>query len=273
MNDSEIDKIKEQILQELDLSDVKIDVDYETVPSITRVVKREYDESNYGDFVSKNKDILKRELPKIIDHTRLNSDAVAGDVERLCDEALRYRFCSVCVNSSYIKMVKNRLDGSGVKVSATVGFPLGASNTDAKVAEAEKAIKDGADELDVVINIGKLKDKEYKYIYREIKNIVNIRSDITVKVIIETCYLNEEEKIAASYIVKLAGAHFVKTSTGFGSYGAKEEDIRLIRRVVGEEMGIKAAGGIRDIKSLLNMVRAGATRIGTSSSVLILGEL
>ncbi len=267
MNET-IDSIKRYIQERLGI--VEKSYRYEPVPEIVGIIK---DGIEKKDFIEENRGILKREIPRLIDHTKLNPDATDKEIEVLCEEAQRFNFCSVCVNSSFVQFVRERLKGSGIKVSSTVGFPLGASNTESKVSEAVKAIEDGADELDMVINISRLKAGDYSYIFDEISRIVSLDDEIRVKVIIETCYLSEKEKIAASYSAKLAGAHYVKTSTGFGSYGAKVEDVKLIREVVGDSIGVKAAGGIRDIDTLLMMVAAGATRIGTSSGVKIIKTL
>jgi len=216
-------------------------------------------------------EILKKLMRKIIDHTLLRSDATREQINNLCREACEYGFYSVCVNSCHVPYVKERLEGTDVRVSATVSFPLGAELTKAKVCESVEAVRNGADELDMVINIGALKGGDYALVYEELRAIrEEIGEGICLKVILENCYLNQEEKIIGCLLSKYGGADFVKTSTGFGSGGAEPDDIRLMRMVVGEAMGIKAAGGIRGFDTACEMVSAGATRIGTSSSMKII---
>ena len=214
-----------------------------------------------------------REIAKYIDHTNLKPYATKEDIIKLCDEAIKYNFYAVCVNPYRVKLAKDHLGekNAEVKVASVFGFPLGATPTEVKVFEAKKALEDGADELDMVINIGALKDKDYEYVKRDIEEVVKVahEKNAIVKVIIETCYLTEEEKVKACELAKEAGADFVKTSTGFGTRGATVEDVRLMREVVGPEMGVKAAGGIRTYEQALAMIEAGATRIGTSSGVKI----
>jgi deoxyribose-phosphate aldolase len=214
-------------------------------------------------------EISKDYLRSIIDHTLLKPEATPKDIEKLCNEALEYKFFAVCVNSSYVELAKIILKDSNVKVASVVGFPLGASSTYAKVSETERAIKDGADEIDMVIHIGYLKAKEYGKVENDIKEVVKASSNRIVKVIIETCLLTQEEKIIASTLAVSAGAQFVKTSTGFGSGGATVEDVQLIRSVVPSYIGVKASGGIRDYETAVKMVKAGATRIGASKSIEI----
>ncbi|WP_456394366.1 deoxyribose-phosphate aldolase [Thermococcus sp.] len=214
---------------------------------------------------------MKRNIAGYIDHTNLKAYATGEDIIKLCREAMEYGFYAVCVNPYRVKLAKETLKGSGVKVATVIGFPLGATPTEVKVFEARKALEDGADELDMVINIGALKDKDYDYVRNDIAEVVKVahEKNAKVKVIIETCYLTEEEKVKACELAKEAGADFVKTSTGFGTGGATVEDVRLMRKVVGEEMGVKAAGGIRTYEQALAMIEAGATRLGTSSGVKI----
>ncbi len=207
---------------------------------------------------------------KYIDHTNLKANASIKDIEKLCDEAREYDFMSVCINPGFVRYAKALLAGSDVLVCTVIGFPLGANTIDTKVFEAENAIENGADELDMVINISKLKDGDYDYIQREIEAIVEVAEDRVVKVIIETCYLTEEEKIAACKIATKAGASFVKTSTGFGSGGATLEDVILMKNNVSPEVEVKASGGVRTLEDLENYIKAGATRIGTSSGVQLL---
>ncbi len=206
-----------------------------------------------------------------IDHTNLRAYASRDDIIRLCREAKEYGFFAVCVNPYRVRIAKEALKGTGVKVAGVVGFPLGATPTDVKVFEAKRVIEDGADEIDMVMNVGALKDGDTDYVRRDIGAVVDLahKNGVIVKVIIETCYLTGEEKVLACRLAKEAGADFVKTSTGFGSEGATVEDVRLMRSVVGKEMGVKAAGGIRTYKQAVAMIRAGANRIGTSSGVKI----
>ena len=201
---------------------------------------------------------------KYIDHTLLKAFATKEDILNLCNEAKEYNFKSVCVNPDFVSYAKELLKGSDVLVCTVIGFPLGANTTKVKVFEAYDAISNGADEIDMVINISKAKEHDYNYIYEEIKAVKDHISDHTLKVIIETCYLTEEEIKEVSLIVKKANANFVKTSTGFGTGGAKESDIKLIKSVVGD-FDIKASGGIKTKEDFLKMIDAGATRIGTSN--------
>ncbi len=214
---------------------------------------------------------MKGDIARYIDHTNLRAYATEDDIIRLCDEAKEYGFYAVCVNPYRVRLAKERLEGTDVKVASVIGFPLGATPTEVKVFEAKKALEDGADELDMVINIGALKDGDYEYVRKDIEEVVKVAREkgAIVKVIIETCYLTDEEKVKACELAKEAGAHFVKTSTGFGTGGATVEDVRLMRQVVGPEMGVKAAGGIRTYEQAVAMIEAGATRIGTSSGVKI----
>ena len=266
MKIKEINKIKEYVSKQIGVKEDECNVEYEKIPEVVKEIRNIKSKEN----LTKEKRIeLLRIVPSIIDHTLLKAFASKEDIKKLCDEAISYNFYSACVNSSNVKLVKKLVMDKKVKVSSTVGFPLGAVAMKAKIFEARCAIEDGADELDVVLNIGKIKDSEYSYVYDELKEITSMNKNITVKVIIENCYLTDEEKVKASYIAKLSGAHFVKTSTGFGSYGAKVEDIKLMRETIGDEMGIKAAGGIKSFDILFDMVIAGATRIGTSSSINI----
>ncbi|MCD6144726.1 deoxyribose-phosphate aldolase [Thermococcus sp.] len=211
-------------------------------------------------------------IAKYIDHTNLKAYASKEDIIKLCDEARRYNFYAVCVNPYRVKLAKEQLQGTNIKVATVIGFPLGATPTEVKVFEAKKALEDGADEVDMVINIGALKDKAYKYVRNDIAEVVRIahEKEAIVKVIIETCYLSEEEKEIACKLAVEAGADFVKTSTGFGTGGATIEDVKLMRKVVGDKLGVKAAGGIRTYEEALAMINAGANRIGTSSGVKII---
>lgn len=216
--------------------------------------------------------MTKKEIVKFIDHTLLKPDATIFDIKKLCDEAIKYNFFAVCVAPVYVSYVKEILRECEVKIATVVGFPLGNTTIKTKIFEAKEAIKNGADEIDMVINIGYLKSKNYKYIHDEINAVKNEIGEKILKVIIETSLLNTEEKIIASTIVKAAGADFVKTSTGFSQGGATKEDIELIKKVVGENFGIKASGGIRTFELAVELIKSGANRIGTSSSVKIVEE-
>ncbi len=208
-------------------------------------------------------------LGSYIDHTLLKPDSTEKDLKTLCDEALKYRFAAVCVNPANVNYCVERLKGSPIKVAAVVGFPLGATTTSIKAAETREAVLNGAKEIDMVINIGALKNGDYQTVYEDIKSVVNAAGGNVVKVILETALLDEEGKIAGCVLSKAAGAHYVKTSTGFGPGGATTDDVVLMRRIVGPSMGVKASGGIRDQKTAQNMLKAGATRIGASASVAI----
>lgn len=210
------------------------------------------------------------DLRKMMDHTLLKATAEREDVAVLCREAHEHGFFAVCVNPFYVAYAAGQLKGTGVKVATVVGFPLGATPTDVKVFETQKALADGADEIDMVLNLGALKNREYAYVEEDIKAVRTIMGpDKILKVIIETCYLDEFEIRKASEIILRAGGNFVKTSTGFGTAGAQAKDIRIIKSVVGDKAGIKASGGIRDREKAMEMVEAGATRIGTSASIAI----
>lgn len=208
-------------------------------------------------------------LAKYIDHTLLKPEATAADIEKLCREAMQHHFWSVCVNGSRVAQAYALVENSGVKVASVVGFPLGAMSSDVKRYEVEAAIDDGAQEIDVVMNVGKLKDSDTRYILRELRDIVEAAEERTVKVILETCLLTREEKILACKLVVESGAHFVKTSTGFSTAGATTHDIQLMRECVGPKFGVKASGGIRDAQIALGMIQSGATRLGTSAGVAI----
>ncbi len=218
----------------------------------------------------KDIEINPKDTAKMIDHTLLHAYATERDVLELCEEAKENNFFSVCVNPSMIKTSAESLKGSEVKIATVIGFPLGATSSESKAEETRIAIEHGADELDMVINIGWLKGKKYDKVFEDIKSVVDASKGKLVKVIIETCYLDKTEKIAACVLSKLAGADFVKTSTGFGTDGAKEEDISLMKFVVGENIEVKASGGIRDFEKASKMIKSGATRIGASSGIKII---
>ncbi|MGO1369326.1 deoxyribose-phosphate aldolase [Senegalia sp. (in: firmicutes)] len=204
-----------------------------------------------------------------IDHTILKADTTREQVKKVCDEAKEYSFASVCVNPNYVGYVSEELKGSSVKVTSVVGFPLGNTLKEVKAYETEQAIKNGADEIDMVINIAALKNENYDLVKEDIKAVVDASKDKLVKVIIEACLLSNDEKVKACEIAKESGADYVKTSTGFSTGGATIDDVKLMRKTVGAELGVKASGGIRDIETSKAMIEAGASRIGASSSVSI----
>lgn len=209
-----------------------------------------------------------------IDHTLLKPDATAKDIEQLCREAAEWKFATVCVNPTWVALSARLLRGSGVGVCSVVGFPLGATTPDVKQFEARRAIFDGASEIDMVINVGALKSGDVRLVTDDIRGVVTAchAAGAGSKVIIETALLTDEEKVTACTLAKAAGADFVKTSTGFGPGGATAGDVALMRRVVGDEMGVKASGGVRDLEQMKAMVAAGATRIGASAGVRIVKE-
>lgn len=207
---------------------------------------------------------------KFIDNTLLKQDATDAAIKALCKESKEYDFKSVCVNPAYIRLCKEELKGSDVLVCTVIGFPLGSMTTEAKVFETDDAIAKGADEIDMVINISRLKEHDDKYVEDEIRLIKKACGNHTLKVIIECCLLTEEEKVRACLLAKNAGADFVKTSTGFSIHGATIEDVKLMRETVGPLMGVKAAGGVRTHEEMVKMVKVGATRIGTSSGAKLM---
>lgn len=210
-------------------------------------------------------------IEKMIDHTLLKADATDLQIKKLCEEAKSYGFASVCVNSCFVSLCKEYLADSEVSICTVIGFPLGAMSTFGKRMETRQAVTDGAREVDMVVQIGKVKEHNWDYVETDIRAVVEEAKDkALVKVILETGFLTEEEKRQVCQIAKNAGADFVKTSTGFGPGGATKEDIRLMRETVGEDMGVKASGGVRTFETALEMIEAGADRIGTSSGVAIL---
>lgn len=212
----------------------------------------------------------KNELAKMIDHTLLKQDATQKGIEKLCKEALEYKFASVCVNPTRVKEASELLKGSEVKVCTVIGFPLGATTTEVKAFETKNALDNGANEIDMVINVGKLKDRDLEFVKKDIQAVVNeTKGRGIVKVIIETCLLTDDEKVIACKLSKEAGADFVKTSTGFSTGGATEKDIKLMRETVGNDMGVKASGGVRDREFALALIENGASRIGASASIEI----
>lgn len=208
---------------------------------------------------------------KLFDHTILKADATESAVTKICEEAKEYGFMSVCVNSFYTAFVAEQLKGTEVKVCTVIGFPLGQMSTKAKCAETEIAVADGAQEIDMVLNVGALKDKKYDVVSDDIKKVkASCGTKAILKVILETCLLTDEEKVKACELAKEAGADFVKTSTGFSTGGATAEDVALMRKTVGPDMGVKASGGIRDKETAEKMAAAGASRLGTSATVAII---
>ena len=216
----------------------------------------------------------KKDLAQMVDHTQLRAYAVTEDFEKLCKEAADYGFKMVAINSYPVELCSRLLKGTGVHVGAAIGFPLGQTTIENKVHETKQAIENGADEIDYVINIGKLKEKDYDYIEREMTEIVKAcrEKNILSKVIFENCYLTDEEKIKVSEIAAKVKPDFIKTSTGFGTGGATLEDVKLMKSIVKDGVKVKAAGGIRDLDTFLAMVEAGAERIGTSAGIEIMNE-
>ncbi|GEA32834.1 deoxyribose-phosphate aldolase [Clostridium diolis] len=212
-------------------------------------------------------------LAKYIDHTILKPEATTEEVKKFCREAKEFGFDSVCVNACNVAIVSKELKGSGVSTCVVIGFPLGTTTKEVKAFETKQAIENGANEVDTVINVGALKEKNYELVKEDIKAVVDAANKkAVVKVIIEACLLTDEEKIKICEISKEAGADFVKTSTGFSTGGAVKEDVALMRKVVGPDMGVKASGGVKDLKSAMDMINAGANRIGASASVSILED-
>jgi len=216
--------------------------------------------------------LSKQDLAGMIDHTLLKPDATISEINQLCEEAMQNKFASVCVNPSYVDTCFNLIKSSNVKVCTVIGFPLGATTTQSKFLEAEEAIKNGAEELDMVINIGKLKDKDYQFVFDDLKSIADLsKKHLCVsKVILETCLLTDEEKVIACELAKEAGLNFVKTSTGFSKNGATVHDVALMKFVVGDKLQVKASGGIRSYEDAIAMINAGANRLGASAGVKII---
>ena len=212
----------------------------------------------------------KLRIASMIDHTILKPEATENEIKVLCKEAVEYNFASVCVNPSMVSLAATILEGSPVKVCTVIGFPLGATTTAVKAFETEQTIKEGATEVDMVINVGKLKERDLEYVKNDIKAVVEAaKGKALTKVIIETCLLTDEEKVIACQLSKEAGADFVKTSTGFSTGGATAADIKLMRETVGPDIGVKASGGVRSREDALIMIENGATRIGASASIAI----
>jgi deoxyribose-phosphate aldolase len=215
----------------------------------------------------------KAEMAGFIDHTILKPDAKGSDIEKLCAEARQYGFYSVCINPGWVPLAVSALKNSSVKVCMVCGFPLGANTPEVKAKEAGLAVEQGAAELDMVINIGALKSGDHKTVLRDVAAVVKASSGALVKVIIETCLLTDDEKVAACLIARSAGAHYVKTSTGMSTGGATVQDIALMRLTVGPQMGVKASGGVRSLEEANRMILAGASRIGTSSGIKIMEQM
>ena len=211
-------------------------------------------------------------INKLIDHTLLKAFATKDEIKKLCEEAIKYDFMSVCVNPANVEEAKNYLKDSDVLVCTVIGFPLGANTMETKWAETIDAVNNGADEIDMVINIGKAKEHDYNYLTEEIQGVVGAASGRLVKVIMETCYLTDEEKVEVCHCAQIAGAQFVKTSTGFGTGGATVHDVELMRASISAEMSVKASGGVRSFEDLEMFVKAGANRIGASSGVQIMNN-
>lgn len=244
----------------------------ELVDKITKeVMARIRENSKEQDSGNLNLGITTQQLARYIDHTLLKPDAIAPQFDQLCDEAKKYNFYSVCVNSSWVSYVAKKVRGSNVKVCSVVGFPLGEMDSRSKAFETRNAIDNGAHEIDMVLSVSALKSGNLKYVEDDIRAVKRAcRSNTVLKVILETSMLSEQEKIIACEICKKVEVRFVKTSTGFGGGGATVADIELMRRVVGPDMGVKASGGIRDFKSAVALIKAGATRIGAGASVAII---
>ncbi|HOJ38041.1 MAG TPA: deoxyribose-phosphate aldolase [Ignavibacteriales bacterium] len=232
----------------------------------------------FDELVSKGlgnvKPVDNEKLAKMIDHTLLKPEAKNDDVVKLCDEAKKYNTMSVCVNPTNISLAYEQLKNSDVKVCTVIGFPLGANTKELKAFETEDAIKNGASEVDMVLNIGKLKSKDYQYVYEDLKAVADVatKHDVLSKVILETCLLTDEEKVIACMLSVMAGLDFVKTSTGFNTGGATAYDIALMRTIVGDEIGVKASGGVRTRNDAETMIAFGANRIGASATVNIISN-
>ncbi|RJP74480.1 MAG: deoxyribose-phosphate aldolase [Candidatus Zixiibacteriota bacterium] len=214
---------------------------------------------------------MKAKIARMIDHTLLKPEGTEAEIRRLCDEAAKHGFASVCVNPCWVPLCRRLLQGSRVKVCTVIGFPLGANRGEAKACEAALAVKDGAGELDMVANLGRIKSGQMDLVEQDIREVVRAARGVPVKVIIETALLTDEEKVRACLAARAAGAAFVKTSTGFSKGGATADDVALMRRVVGPAMGVKASGGVKDLDTAVKMIESGATRIGASASVAIVG--
>lgn len=242
---------------------------------VDNIIKTGAERISTGLGVTDEKDFKNLNLAKMIDHTLLKQDATFDQIKKLCEEARKYNFASVCINPCWVSNCYNLLGDTEVKICTVVGFPLGATTTHAKVEETKQALRDGAKEIDMVINIGKLKSGDKDYVFNDINQVsLTCKSaGALLKVIIETCLLTDEEKVIACLIAKEAKADFVKTSTGFSTSGATVGDVALMRKVVGSSMGVKASGGIKTYDDLLSMIESGADRIGASASVKIISSI
>ena len=216
--------------------------------------------------------MTRKEIARLIDHTELHAYATLIDIDELCDEAMKHRFASVTVNPVWVSYCAKRLKGTGVLTNVVVGFPLGANTPHVKTEEAREAIRNGAGEVDMVVNIGALKAGYNDFVEKEIASLVKVLGGVPLKVILETGYLTTEEKVAVCEMSQRAGAAFVKTSTGYGASGATVEDVVLMRKTVGDALGVKAAGGIRTYSQAMALIEAGATRLGTSAGIEILAD-
>lgn len=209
-------------------------------------------------------------LNSYIDHTLLRPDATLHEIERLCAESIQHQFAAVCINPCWVEKASQCLKGTSVKLCSVVGFPLGANTIETKAEEARQLSRWSVDEIDMVMNIGALKSKDFDVVLQDIRAVVNAAPQAMIKVILETCLLTDEEKVIAAHLVKESGAHFVKTSTGFSRGGATLDDVELLRKAVGPALGVKASGGIRELSFALGLIKAGATRLGTSSGVFLM---
>lgn len=246
-------------------------IDKITKEVMSRLEAKNTEHPEKSDKETTSPSFSKQELAGYIDHTLLKPESSKEQFDKLCDEAVKYNFYSVCVNSSWVPYVTKKLRGTGIKICAVVGFPLGAMDSRSKAFESRNAIDAGANELDMVLNIGALKSKDYKLVEEDIRAVKRVcRNSTVLKVIIETGLLTDDEKIIACEICKKAEADFVKTSTGFNGGGATVSDITLMRRVVGPDMGVKASGGIRDFNQAVSLIKAGANRLGCGSSIAVL---
>jgi deoxyribose-phosphate aldolase len=218
-------------------------------------------------------DLDRETLAKMIDHTELSADSGEKKIANLCSEARSFGFYTVCINGAYTRYAKEKLAGSDVLVCTVVGFPLGAGTSTAKAFEAREAMQNGAEEIDMVVNVGALRDKKFDLVREDIRAVVEASHPALVKVILETCFLTDEEIVSCCELAVAAGATFVKTSTGFGTFGALPAHVRLMRQTVGPDIGVKASGGIRNLKDAWRLIQAGASRLGVSASVAIIKEL
>jgi len=257
-------------MNEMDKKELINKISEEVISRLKKIDKT--DSISTNDLERKNNNsITPADVARYIDHTLLKPEATEGQIETLCEEAVKYGFFSVCINSSWVAYCAKKLRGTGVKICAVVGFPLGAMDSRTKAYETRNAIENGADEIDMVINVGALKNGDLKTVEEDLRSVIRAcRSTTTTKAIIETCLLTDDEKIIASQLVKKTGYDFVKTSTGFSKAGATAHDIVLMRRTVGPKMGIKAAGGIHNFEEALLMIRSGATRLGASAGIKII---